>query len=461
MAKGPRRILGLTFDGRPLFEPNPKASHLIYAAMGGGKTTSVAVPAVECLLADHGQGLFINDVKDGEIAHQIGEMCIRHGRKFGVVDDFEVLPRDYPYRISLNPLGAAQTALEESPWHLPFVIEAITHTLIEEPPNDQRNLYWRESPREFIEFAAKILLAHNSRLATPGGLYALLADPHVWQSALDGEAEDEESELRDDARRLLDLKASNPEHYTQHLRAALSALKIFSFGALQEAGRNAEFTHADLIRDKWVVCFVNPLRYADRLGSYFALHYLSLLNAQLSGRFGRTCFILDEFCNAPLRAVVNGITGFRAYGLRCLYITQSRQDAVRKYGERETAVLEENCALKQWLKFSDFEEAERVSKAMGESINVSQGLGFSSDRETVSGNLSIGKDRLFTPYELMSLSDDEQIIHVAGVGFIHCRKIRQNQIAPYCFELAPNPLEGGRLPPDPKVALDPTPWGAP
>jgi type IV secretion system protein VirD4 len=39
---------------------------------------------------------------------------------------------------------------------------------------------------------------------------------------------------------------------------------------------------------------------------------------------------------------------------------------------------------------------------------------------------------------------------------VHCRKIRQNEIAPYCFDLADNPLEGGRLTPNPKVTL-PTP----
>ncbi len=58
-----------------------------------------------------------------------------------------------------------------------------------------------------------------------------------------------------------------------------------------------------------------------------------------------------------------------------------------------------------------------------------------------------------TAAELMSLPDDEQIIHIAGVGFIRAKKIRQNEIAPYCFDLADNPLEGGRLPPHPKVRL--------
>ncbi len=54
----------------------------------------------------------------------------------------------------------------------------------------------------------------------------------------------------------------------------------------------------------------------------------------------------------------------------------------------------------------------------------------------------------------MRLPVDEQIVHVKDVGFIHCRKLGQNQIAPFCHGgLAANPLEGGQLPADPKVTL--------
>jgi type IV secretion system protein VirD4 len=260
----------------------------------------------------------------------------------------------------------------------------------------------------------------------------------------------------------LEFRASNPEHDAQHHRASLTSLKIFGSGPLAEAGRWSDLTHADAIRDGWVICLVNPVRYADRLGPFYALHTGAFLHTQLSGNAGRACFVLDEFCNAPLREAVQKITVFRAFGLKAVYITQSRQDIVRKYGEKETAILEENASVKQWLKFSNFEEAERVSKAMGEKLHVSRGLGLNSDQPGFSGNLGIGRERLFSAHELLNLPDDEQVIHVAGLGFLHARKVKQNQIAPYCFDLADNPLEGGRLPPDPKVFLSvPDDGGAP
>ncbi|GJE18416.1 type IV secretory system conjugative DNA transfer family protein [Methylobacterium marchantiae] len=454
MSKPARRILGLTFDGRPIFEPNANASGLIYAAMGGGKTTCGAMPGIQALIADRGQALLINDVKDGEIAAQIAPLCKAYGRKFGVVDPYGVLGADNPYRIELNPLSAVQVAHREGRVDVPVILDKVTNTLIEEPPGDGRNRYWRESPRsDFLHTASRIILAHNPRLLTPGGLHGLLADPKTWESALACEAADPDSALRCDAERILALKADNAEHSTQHHNAAVSALRLFAFPPLNEDGHRAEVTHAELLRDNWVVCFVAPARLAERLGPYFALHTLAGMEEQLTTGSGRACFILDEFCNAPLREAVTKITLFRAYGLKCLYIAQSRQDAVRRYGEREIATLEENCTVKQWFKVSNFEEAERLSRAMGEAVSVSHSLGMSSEQPGLSATLNTGRQRLFTPYELMSLPDDEQILHVAGVGFIHCRKIRQNQIAPSCDLLGPNPLEGGRLPPDPKVWL--------
>lgn len=450
-----RRILGLTFGGKPIWEPNGTGSSITFAAAGGWKTTGVSVPAILCMLSDTNRAIFINDVKNGEIAAQIASVCLKHGRKFAVVDDNNVLGDGYHDRISLNAFGAAASTRPDVEEMRSFMIENIGHALIDEPKDDAKNFYWRESPRGLLEVGLKTLVEFHPRLAYPGGLYALLADPVSFERALNLAIEEGSAQLKSAARQILDLKEHNPEHYSQHLRAAITALKIFSFGLLQNAGRAPEITHAELIRDHWIVCFVNPVRYADRLGPYFALHFLALMNEQLSGGLGRVDYILDEFCNAPLRDALNRVTIQRAFGARSHFIAQSRQDIVRRYGGKETALLEENCTVKQWLKFSNFEEAERVSKAIGDAVNVSRGLGFSSDKHTFTGNLGTGKQRIFTASELMRLPPDEQILHVADVGFIHCRKIRQNEIAPYCFDLGDNPLEGGRLPPDPKVKLTP------
>ncbi|MBN9039336.1 MAG: type IV secretory system conjugative DNA transfer family protein [Rhizobiales bacterium] len=452
-----RRILGMTFEGEPIFEPANAGASLVLAAAGGGKTTCVTVPAVQCLLASSSpRAILINDVKDGEVASQVGAMCVKHGRKFGAVDEFEVLGCDYPFRLSLNAFGAAVTAFRNESPDLPFIIENITHALIDEPKDDERNFYWRESARERIDFALRALLDRSPRLTFPGGLHALLADPKLWSHALKNAAKGNDISLAAPAKQILELKEQNPEHDAQHLGAALTATKMFSYGPLANAGRLPDLSHADLIRDAWVVCFVNPVRHADRLGPFFALHFLALMDAQLRGGAGGADYILDEFCNAPLREKLNRITIERGFGARTIYLAQSRQDIVRRYGEKETAILEENCTVKQYLKISNFDEASRIAKAMGEALHVSSGLGLTSDNQSFSRNLSTGHGCMFSADELMRLPPNEQIIHIAGLGWIHCLKNRQNQNAPYCYDLTDNRIEGGRLPPDPKILL-PTP----
>lgn len=455
--KSVKRVLGLTFDDKPIYEPDKAGSSITFAGSGGGKTTCVAVPAIQALIADTSSAIFINDIKDGEIAAQVGNACEKYGRKFGIVDDFNRLGADNPHKLSMNPFSGGVSASITDSDELMFINENFMHALINEPKDDQKNFYWREAPRKIIDLALNILYRQNHMLATPGGVAKFLSNPRMWHSALELEADDETSPLSNEALQLLEMRDHNPEHYSQHMQAALTAIKIFSAGPLYHAGSNADITHEDLLRDKWVVCFVNPARYAERLGSYFALHFLSLLEAQLTGKFGKAEYVLDEYCNAPLKNLVKKITIFRAYGARAHFIAQSRSDSINQYGEKETQTLIENCSVVQYLKFSSIEEAERVSKAMGDTTTVNETLNYNSDKLEFSGGYNTGKDRLLTANELMSLPDDEQVIYIAGVGWKHCKKIRQNQIAPTCFDLGINHLEGGRLEPDPIVTL-PTPF---
>ena len=458
-----RRVLGLSLKlGRPIFEPDSTTSWIVYAAAGGGKTTCVAVPAVQALLADKLRAIVINDVKSGEIAFQIAEMCRRHGRNFAAIDDSFVMGADYAYRISVNPLDNLVAAFEAKSPTLLIEIENACHTFIKEPDGgDEKNLYFRQVPREIIELAILILLTHNARLCTPGGIAAFLGDPDVWNPAVDIEAEEGEALTRSRAKQVKELRENDPEHYSQHYLAALSALRIFQVGgAMHEAGRDPDITHAQLLAENYIVCLVQNQKNASRLSTYYGLHFNAFLSAQLSDEIdcGRTDIILDEAANTPAKDLIEKVTIFRAHQLRVIYIAQSRTDLQRQNGEKLIATLEDNCN-KQYLKFSNFEEAERVSRAMGEVDNVNFTLSESTDKLDLSRTHQTGRERMFPADALMALPSDEQILHISGVGFVHCKKIRQNQIAPTCFDLAVNPLEGGRLEPDPLVTLPTEPGG--
>ncbi len=117
--KGHRRLLGVTLQGRAIFEPKPCHSLLLSAA-GGGKTTCGALPWVQSMLADAKRTLIITDVKDGEIAAQCAEMCASYGRKVAIIDDFKLLGRDNPFRVDLNPYGGIIAAHKAQKGELVF-----------------------------------------------------------------------------------------------------------------------------------------------------------------------------------------------------------------------------------------------------------------------------------------------------------------------------------------------------
>jgi type IV secretion system protein VirD4 len=356
-------------------------------------------------------------------------------------------------KLKLNPFGAIVEAYERSDKALGMIIRKTMRVCIDEPPNDQKQAYWRENPRALIELCVRGLLLSSTGLCTPGAVYLVLSETELIDGMIALCEDEGDAATRSIASQVRSCRDADP-NYGQHIQAALQVLKPYEPGSpLHHAGENANCTFREVLETGLIVCVVNPVEYADTLGIHFGLLSLGFLQAQLALRNARTLYVYDELANAPLRDAVKRITIMRAFGATGLYITQSRKDLINTYGEKETAVLEENAVIKQYLKFSSFEEAERVSRAIGEQLSVQKGLGTQSGRLDLSGNYSVGKERIFTADELMRLPPDEQILHVAGVGWIHAKKARQNQIMPYAAELGDNPLEGAAMVPNPKITL--------
>jgi len=450
------RLLGTSLkDNTPIIAPKPSHS-LLMASAGSWKTTAGALPWLLSLIGDHNRAIVVNDCKNGEIAAQCADACSRFGRKIAIIDDFAVLGKDNPYRVSITPFGGVIAAHKSKNGELIFATETANHALISEPANDARNQYWRDEPRTLQEFAELALLKRHPKLAVPGGVWAMLANPDILLSAAKVEKEEGDEVLSALGAHIVDMAKNNKEHFGQHRGSALKSLRIYSAGSpLHQAGVDTDVTHSQLLREKYVVFIVGPQRHMARLGAHYALHLQSFVEALLSDAQGQVDFILDEATNAPLKALVSALTTMRGFGGNCHFIVQSRSEIQRAYGDKETATIEENAVIKQWFGFSSFEEAERVSRAMGEALVINKSLGFNSAQLDYTGNIGTSKDRMFSAERLMRLKPDEQILHIKDVGFFHCRKIQQHQIAPFCHgELADNPLEGPQRAADPRVTLD-------
>lgn len=98
-------------------------------------------------------------------------------------------------------------------------------------------------------------------------------------------------------------------------------------------------------------------------------------------------------------------------------------------------------------------EAERISKAIGEERIINPSMSTDNREMRLQFSYQTSKERSYSPSALMAMPKGEQIIHLKGAGFVHALTISQQNCAPYCYHLADNPLEGGRLEPDPIVTL--------
>jgi len=446
-----RRLLGLTLErGEPIWAF--KGHSLLLSANGGGKTTRGLMLWLFSLLASTSRpAILVLDSKDGEIAAQCAPMLHEMGVPLALIDDMGVLAPEIPGRVALNPMGAATTTHLTRPEDMVFASEAVTQTLIAEPERDERNRYWRAWPRNLIEFAMLVLLKRSPDLATPGGVWALLSSPEKTARFAEIEAAESTGMLRALAENILGM--TDHEHWPQHLQAAQDALRVFAQGSrLHLAGHGATTSHADLIARRAVIFLCGGQAQMGSLGAYYGMHLMAFINAAY-GRAGPLWIGADEFTNAPVKKLVEALTTLRAYGVSVSMIAQSRSEIERKLGKQETLTIEENAIIKQWFGFSSAEEAERVSKAIGEEHAVATGLGGNSDDLKVQTNLSLIRQRQITAAELMAMPADEQLLHIKGIGFARARTLSQQNIAPYCAQIADNPLEGGRLTPDPKITL--------
>ena len=455
MTKQVKRLLGTSIlGGTPIYAPHDSHSVLLSAA-GGGKSTCGAMAWLFSLLPDTNRAIVYNDCKDGEAAIQAAEMCHRFGRNVAILDESAVTGENNPFRVDLSPFGSVRDAHEKANGELVFAIDNANHALIPEPPNDGKNQYFRDEPRTLLEFCETELLNGDPRMVTPGMVWSMLANTEVLLSAARIAVEDGDEVRQALGGHVLDMH-ENKEHWGQHRAAALKSLRIYSAGSpLHRAGRHAKLTHEDLIRGRYVIFIVGPQRHMSRLGPHYALHLQSFIDVVLSGVGIPVDFILDEATNAPLKSLISAMTVIRGYGGNLHFIAQSRSEIQRAYSDKETATIEDNAVVKQYFGFSSFEECERVSRAIGETLVQQHSLNLNSASLDFNASIGTSKDRRIPAERLMRMKPNEQLIHVKNVGWILCEKVGQHQIAPFCFgELADNPLEGPQRPADPKVTID-------
>lgn len=445
--------LGVTDDGDLVANPFPELSRMVIGSTGSAKTTSVVMPTLQALIADTGLAIVDVDPKHGECFEQFLPVAAKYGRPIGCIDDTLRFGADNPYRVKINPFHPIISANKNNPGCLGFTIKAITHSIIPEVADGGRNFSFRENPRNIQKTFIRAQLEIDPENVRPGILYEVMADPYVSRQMREEAAASGSPALQARAQVLLDMEDRNPEEYFKHLSAALSPLEIYEPGSvLNDVGKDVTHTPEELITRGGYIHIVSDQRYAGEIGVHNALQLQCFSEAKLAGCGGKLLTIVDEMCSPAHKKEANLATVQRAYKKSNIWIAQTFTDVEEQYGKAKAKILRDNCAVIQYLSFSE-EDAEKVSKMMGEEISVSRTLNVDPQRLGISGSITTGKQPVMTKTELMNLPPHKQVVFIRGHGWFILNKLYQNQIVPTAEVLGTNTQEGAPMPVDPKVQL--------
>jgi len=440
-------------DNGPLYEPKrPKVVHTkIIATAGAGKSTAEIKPRIMWLaLQDEPVSLVIPDVKDGELTAECAGPLQREGCEVVVVDDAGV---SHAAHTPVNPFAPVIEAEENKPRLVGPAARELALVLEPEPASDAKNKFFRENPRDIMQFGMRYLARHHADDCTPNGLSVLLSsqtalDRTLELAGLDGGG------LGALAERLVQRRDHGaPEHWADFLSTAQKRLEIYEEGGLLEhAGRGAQIEHGAIRERPMVVFLPAPFGLINDYSPYIIKQIHGFMQA--CKRPGRVPvhFMLDEMTNTPLPRLPADLTIIRGYGGRATLAVQAESEIEAKY-DKQARTIEGLCKAVHILGVDDMAEAKRISEGLGRASAPAASVNTDPAERAQGGGLSDPGRPLIEPHELMALGPDEKIVLVSGMRPIKCQKLYQNQIMPWAEMFDINPVEGGRMKPDPKVRV--------
>jgi type IV secretion system protein VirD4 len=142
----------------------------------------------------------------------------------------------------------------------------------------------------------------------------------------------------------------------------------------------------------------------------------------------RLLLLLDEFqALGKLEFFEDQLAFIAGYGIKALLVVQN-PELIKKYYGINTSIFS-NCAVRVVYTPNDIDEAEHISRSLGEKTEVVTNTSHSDSGKylfscnTSTSTQEIGR-RLMTAREIAEMPDDEEIIFVAGHPPIKAGKIR-------------------------------------
>lgn len=446
------RLIGIDFDGRPLFSPTRiEQSHsIVIAAAGSGKTSCGVLPSLISLAHEMKAGAnfsaFACDSKDGEIVAQMAPLLDDLGIEYAILDDYEVM-KGHPKRVSMNPFGELIRVKEEEPRSFADMVSSVMFTLHPSPPDDGgKNEYFYDSARIRGEVIIHDVANMEGITLHPGAIWDILNDPDLFEERLIHIANNGDVAQQGVAKKILQYIEDKHEHEAAHVGAALQAFSAFAAGSwlydlVPENGPLPVLEHRDLMRRPMMLFIVGRADQASRAKAYFGLHLQAAMHAQTVMPRHIVHYIAEEAANTPLKEMTTKLQLLRGQGARIHIIAQSEAGLEIAYGQLATKVIFNEAVVKQYFSFTSYQDAKAVSEALGQRIVIKPSLSQSSDKASYGTSWSLSREPLLSVDRLMSLPSDHQIIHYGRLGFGHHLKAHSSHIGPYAAKLGRNPVE--------------------
>ena len=356
----------------------------------------------------------------------------------GIIDDIS--------NASLNKFAVADTS-------------EIALILIPEPnKGDDGNFYFRQGARDQL-IAVTLFFACTtpSRCILPE-IYSVIGNAELLKETLE-EAKKLNVLSGELSTRASDILAATEDHFASFRSGALQALSPFSPSSpLAASVSGSDFTFEILKKEPATVYIMarhdRKDIYAPWLGLVTKMAIKSLF--KVDGNIP-VFFCIDESTNIPLPGFSADMTALRGNGLRSFSAFQAKSESRRVHGKEQTETIDSQCDLKLFHNVTSYQEAKEISDLIGQTTVKSHSLGEdkTSPWSDLKNSTSESGRPLLMPEELLRLGEDEQIVLISKHGLppIRCKRLPYHHVPEWHAILDDNPLEGGKLPLDPKVSI--------
>jgi type IV secretion system protein VirD4 len=413
-----------TFEAYLKFDSN---THILYfAPTRSGKGVGFVIPN----LLTYTSSMIVNDLK-GENYELTAGYRAKMGQKIYYFNPTDMKSHVY------NPLEFVRADSKEAVKDA----QTVANIIVSDPMGSSASSsHWDNTARALLT-GLILYVTHNFTPEDPmrsiGGIYKLMSDPQRPQvQTLDYIRQNAKHEMA--ARAAAIILSKEDAERSGIISTMTRFLELWADPLVDAVTRGkSSFSIEHLRKEPSTLYMATPTSDIDRTKPLIRImltQFMNLLGERLPkkeelGKPGalEILFMLDEFPRlGKIEAIEGALPIIAGYGVKLALITQDLNQLNKAY-TKENEIMA-NAQLKVTYAASDPETAERISKYLGETVILRQGVSMSGKRfgsmlNQTSYSTNEQERTLMTPGQLQQLPFEQEIIILTGFPPVKAEKI--------------------------------------